>query len=260
MAAAFGFTLIFTGLVTHAWVSLLGAACLIGGLVGWFYEVLPHEAHETVLVEVEEIAIIPGREVMRLRAGKLPHRARLPLEIYPYRAGVRGGLIGGVAMAVLALLYGFVGHRSIWYPINLLAAAGSARVAALSYNQLLAFDLGGLLWALLVHGVGSALVGLLYGVLLPLFPRRPILLGGVIAPLLWSGLLYAGLAVTNPTLEARIDWKWFVPSQIAFGFVAGWVVQRGERIATMQHIPFLVRAGIEAPGLTGGEEGEEPEE
>ena len=27
-------------------------------------------------------------------------------------------------MAVLAILYGVIGHGSIWYPVNLLAAAG----------------------------------------------------------------------------------------------------------------------------------------
>ena len=44
------------------------------------------------------------------------HRARLPLEIYPISAGVKGGLAGSVAMAVLAMLYGVVGQHSIWYP------------------------------------------------------------------------------------------------------------------------------------------------
>ena len=49
------------------------------------------------------------------------HRARLPLEIYPVSAGVKGGLAGGVAMAVLAMLYGIVSGHGIWYPINLLS-------------------------------------------------------------------------------------------------------------------------------------------
>ena len=34
------------------------------------------------------------------------HRAWLPLEIYPISAGVKGGLAGSVAMAVLAMIYG----------------------------------------------------------------------------------------------------------------------------------------------------------
>ena len=38
-------------------------------------------------------------------------------------------------------------------------------------------------------------------------------------------------------------------SQFAFGVVAGFVVARHEPISTMQHLPFAVRAGIEAPGI-----------
>src|SRR6185369_2880332 len=93
----------------------------------------------------------PSPRVRHLQIGELGHRARLPLEIYPYSAGVRGGLVGGAAMTILAILYGIIGHGSIWYPVNLLAAAGSARISAMSYQQLLAFDGTGLLLAFLIH-------------------------------------------------------------------------------------------------------------
>jgi hypothetical protein len=112
-----------------------------------------------------------------------------------------------------------------------------------------------LVLAIIIHAIGSALVGLLYGVTLPMFPRRPILLGGVLAPLFWSGILYAGLGIIHPTLQARIDWGWFMATQFAFGVVAGLVVARHERISTLQHLPFVVRAGIEASGI-GSEESE----
>jgi hypothetical protein len=254
LVAAFGLTLVFAGLLTHVMMSTLGAVTLCMGLVGWFRQVLPHEVHETVLLEEDELARpVPRPKVRHLEIGELGHRARLPLEIYPYSAGVRGGLVGGAAMAVLAVLYGLLGHKSLWYPINLLAAAGSARISSMSYEQLLAFDGTGLLLAFLIHAAGSALVGLLYGVTLPMFPRRPILLGGILAPLFWSGILYAGLEIINPTLQARIDWKWFMAFQFAFGLVAGFVVTRHEKIYTMQHLPFAVRAGIEAPGIGNDE-------
>jgi hypothetical protein len=172
---------------------------------------------------------------------------------------VRGGLVGGAAMAVLALLYGLIGHGSIWYPINLLAAAGSAKILAMSDQQLLQFSATGLALATFMHVAGSALVGLLYGVTLPMFPRRPMVLGGILGPLFWSGLLYAELNIINPALQARIDWKWFIASQAAFGLVAGFVVARHEPIFTMQHLPFAVRAGIEAPGLTDETGGRNPD-
>ena len=43
------------------------------------------------------------------------------------------------------------------------------------------------------------------------------------------GLLHASLDVVNPTLEARVDWPWFVVTQIGFGVVAGIVVTRTAR-------------------------------
>ncbi len=178
LAAAFGLTLLFAGLITHVLVSVLGAITLCAGLISWFREVLPHETHEAVVLEQEELAAPrPESKVRHLEVGELGHRARLPLQIYPYSAGMRGGLVGGAAMAVLAILYGLIGHRSIWYPINLLAAAGSAQISAMSYNQLLEFSATGLVLGTIIHVAGSALVGLLYGVALPMFPRRPMLLG-----------------------------------------------------------------------------------
>src|SRR5882672_5925867 len=250
LAAAFGLSLVWAGLLTHWMISALGAVCLVAGLAGWFREVLPHEAHVPVpIVPAPAQALGPAPIVRHLQIGEQGHRARLPLEIYPYSAGIRGGLVGGVAMALLAMLYGIVAHQSIWYPINLLAAAGSAHISAMSHDQLLAFNGTGLVLAIIFHGIGCTLIGLLYGIALPMFPRRPLLLGGILAPLFWSGILYTGLGVINPALQARIDWPWFMASQFAFGVVAGFVVARHEPISTMQHLPFAVRAGIEAPGI-----------
>jgi hypothetical protein len=118
LVAAFGLTLVFAGLLTHVMVSTLGLIALCMGLVGWFRQVLPCEVHEAMALE-REGAALPSRElrVRHLEIGELGHRARLPLEIYRYSAGVRGGLVGGAAMAILAILYGTVGHGSIWYPL-----------------------------------------------------------------------------------------------------------------------------------------------
>ena len=65
------------------------------------------------------------------------------------------------------------------------------------------------------------LVGLLYGAMLPMLPTRPIILGGIIGPLLWTGLLYHVLGFVNPLLDEKINWVWFAASQVAFGVVAG---------------------------------------
>jgi hypothetical protein len=73
-------------------------------------------------------------------------------------------------------------------------------------NELAAFHLRALLTAIPIHLVTSLLVGLLYGAMLPMLARRPILLGGLIAPLFWSGLLASVLNIVNPILDRRIDW------------------------------------------------------
>ena len=57
-----------------------------------------------------------------MAAARELQRAFLPLEIYPISAGVKGGLAGSAAMAVVAMLYGALSRNRIWYPINLLAA------------------------------------------------------------------------------------------------------------------------------------------
>jgi hypothetical protein len=247
---AFGFTLMFAGLLTSMSVSVLGTVLAVAGCVGWFREVFPHEHEETVPVVFEEYRIATERRVVE-RVPVAPDlvRAWLPLETYPISAGLKGGLAGGVAMAMLACTYGLLKAGSIWYPINLLAATVYAESLKLGPAQLNSFHAGSFAIALGLHGIGSIFVGLLYGAMLPMFARRPIVLGGLIAPVLWSGLLYSIMELLNPLLASRINWVWFMASQIAFGVVAGIVVVRQERVSTRENLPFVVRAGIEAPGI-----------
>jgi hypothetical protein len=247
---AFGFALILAGLVTSFSLSILGAILFVTASVGWFRDVLPLEKEETVEVTEEVTAVSTSRlEVERLPMAPELTRALLPLETYPVSAGIKGGLAGSVAMAVLACLFGVLNQGSIWYPINLLAATIYGQSLQLTPATLNAFHLGSFVVATVIHLITSLLVGLLYGAMLPMFPRRPILLGGFIAPILWTGLVHSLLGLMNPLLNERIDWPWFIASQFAFGIVAGLVVVSQERVRTRQFMPFLMRAGIDAPGL-----------
>jgi hypothetical protein len=249
---AFGITLVLAGVVTASSISILGAILAVTGCVGWFRDVLPHEKEETVEVKAEVAAVFTARrEVERLPIAPDLPRALLPLETYPVSAGIKGGLAGSVAMAVLACLYGFLKQGSIWYPINLLAATVYSQSLLLGTSSLNAFHLDSFSLAVVIHLTTSLLVGLLYGAMLPMFPRRPIVLGGVIAPVFWTGLIYSLLGLIDPLLNERIDWSWFAASQFAFGVVAGLVVMRQETVRTPQFVPFLVRAGMEAPGMMG---------
>lgn len=257
-AMAMGTSLTFAGLLTNASVSVLGAILTIFGAVGWFREVLPHERHEVLPVEAEEPpAVVPPREVLRLEVGQPIKRAWLPIRIYPISAGVKGGLAGGVAMAVLAVLYGLVFFHSIWYPINLLAGSLYAPSAMPSMEDMMGFHMGWFLFALAMHVTMCLLVGLLYGAMLPMLPRHPIVLGGIIGPLLWTGLLYHVIGFVNPLMDQRINWWWFAASQVAFGVVAGLVVARQTKVLTTENMPLALRAGIEAPGLMHERDGED---
>ncbi len=249
LVLAFGFALVFAGLLTNTSVSILGALLAIAGCVGWFREVFPCEHEESVPVIQEDLSVTTERRVIeRLPVTGELVRAWLPLETYPISAGLKGGLAGSVAMALLACGYGLLKVGSIWYPINLLAAVVYSQSLKLGPTQLNSFHADSFVIALLLHGLVSSLVGLLYGAMLPMFSRRPILLGGVIAPVLWSGLLYSMLGILNPLLESHIDWLWFTVSQVAFGIIAGLVVVRQSRVPTRENLPFVLRAGIEAPG------------
>src|ERR1700739_4426736 len=64
LVLAFGFTLMFAGLLTSASVSVLGVVLAVAGCVGWFLEVFRREHEETVPVVYEEHRITTERRVV----------------------------------------------------------------------------------------------------------------------------------------------------------------------------------------------------
>ena len=262
LVLAFGITLLYAGLVTQVVVSVVGLLLMLRAAVGWFYEIFPAGKHEVVLVLAESQRAQPikvsSRSVTRLEAGVASHRVRIPAEFHPYSAGIRGGLVGGVAMAVVACTYGFIAHRSIWYPINLLAAAAMPSMARADLAQFKTFNGTAFIIASLSHAAISSLVGLLFALLLPMLPsRRAAFWGSFFTPILWSALVWATLGLVNPALNARINWVWFIVSQIAFGMVTGYLVHHSKMVETMQTWPLAARAGLEIPGLMHEKETEE---
>jgi hypothetical protein len=250
--AAFGITLILSGLITHVVVSAVGIATLLCAAIGWWRDVLPEQIEELVPVSAAERSEtgVPKSSlaVDHLATGVDAHRVRIPEEVHPYWAGLYGGLAGAAAMALVATFFGLISQGSIWYPVNLLAAGIVPSLADAPLSQLREFSAAGLIAGSIIHVVTSLLVGVLYAISLPMFPRGAKWRSGLVTPVLWSGIVAATLSVINPTLNARIEWPWFVGSQIAFGLVAGWVIARTEKIETMQSWPLIDRAGIEAQG------------
>ena len=252
MVFAFGVTLLFAGLVTHYVVSLVGLVIAFRSAVGWWRDVIPVEEHEEVPIDAAlrpAPIMVEDRSVVRLRAGEAKHRVRIPEEIHPYSAGFWGGLAGGAVMAGLACLYGLIAQHSVWYPVNLLAGAVIPSMATATIEQLRMFHGLAFVAALVGHVVLSSLVGVLYAVILPMFPKYAPFWGGILMPLFWTSLIATSLWLLNPVLNERINWPWFVVCQLAFGLVAGFVIARSTSIHTMQSWDLAERAFVQAPGL-----------
>jgi hypothetical protein len=248
--AALGITLMFSGIVTHIAVTMVGTVMLLRAAIGWWFAVLPDQKEEVVGVTAADRAAArvskSSSRVDHLTDGVERHRVRIPVEVHPYWTGLYGGLVGAVAMAVVAMLFGLIAQGSIWYPINLLAAGILPSMDHASIAQLGQFSEAGLIAGSFIHLTTSVFVGLLYAISLPMFPRGATWRSGLVTPVLWSGLIAATLSVVNPTLNERINWGWFVASQIAFGLACSWVIARTAKIETMQSWPLAARAGIEA--------------
>jgi hypothetical protein len=250
---ALGLALIIAGLVTHPIVSWVGVASAFAGAIGWWRDVLPHEkeVHSPLQSESERAAPIAPRPraVEHLVAGQGQHRLRLPIEVRPLSAGLRGGLAGSVAMAVVACGYGLIAQGSVWLPINLLAGAALPGMEHETVAQIARFDATALVVASFAHLSISLMMGLVYAALLPMLPGRPLVWGGIVAPLAWTGVTWSAIGLLNPALAQHVSWPWFIASQIAFGLVAGLVIARVEPIRTLQSLSLAERAGVEAGGI-----------
>jgi len=254
---AFGLALLFAGLVTSLAVSVVGAVVLLWGAVGWFRVVMPVQQEESVKVVRTLSATVTSstRRVDHLRPGAGGHRIRIPVQVHPYSAGLLGGAFGGVGMAIIACLYGLLAHGSIWYPINLLAAAALPSLTDAGPEVLNTFQLPGFIVALLTHVIFSVFVGLMFAVILPMMPSRfTAFWGSFLAPVLWTALIASTLQLINPALNSKIAWGWFIASQIAYGLITGYIVAHSKWVETQQDWPLAARAGLEAPGLMPGEE------
>jgi hypothetical protein len=246
---AIGVTLLLAGLVLTLVISLAGFLIGLIGAIGWFRDVFPTPKHEIVPLAAAdqrpEPVKVSQRRISHLHYGEQSHRVRIPMEVHRYSAGIIGGLAGGAAMAILAMIYGLVAQHSIWYPINLLAASGIPSLADASLATLRQFNAAGLIVAILSHGTLSVLVGLLYTVLLPMLPARyEWLFGGIMTPLIWTALIYPTFDLVNPALASRVDWIWFVVCQVSFGVVGGYIVFKSQKVETMQSWTLAQRMSV----------------
>lgn len=254
---ALGITLAVMGLVTAPAISYLGFVLIIAGCIGWFYDMFPHQRHEYVPIKHEVIEVRTARrsvEVVRPRGG-LTQWA--PIQFHPIDYGLEAGILGGIAMAIVAILYGLFHFHSIWYVPNLVGGAGLVGWTHPTMAQITHFRATAFVFSILIDGCVSFFVGILYAALLPTLPRGAIVLGGIVAPLIWSILLFWGMAAINPYLAARTNWLWFALSQVAYGLAASWSVSRRTKYPGGVRPSLGVRFGVHSPGFGGRGGGQE---
>jgi hypothetical protein len=246
MVLGLGVVLLAAGVALHYGFLIAGVLIFAAGLTGWIVQLLPGRGHHhEELVEPsrrpQPVAAAPGT-IEPLHPGRPGYRFQLPEKVHPISAGVKGGLVGGLVMPIPALAYGIIsGH--IWYPVNLLA--GMVIPFGKDAN-LTDFNPTYFIVALLIHVVNSVIFGLLYGVLLPTLPDipRPLAWGGLLMPLLWTGVSFTVMGSVNLALAKDVKWPWFIFSQFLFGLTTAIVVMR---LRNARPLP----AGL-AGGLAGG--------
>ncbi len=250
LTLALGLAMLALGVITSLAFLIVGAVIMIGGLSLWIVSLLPGRGyvHEPHVAPMGRPMTILGRPstVEHLRSGMPGYRLRLPTKVHPISAGVRGGIVGGMVMPVPALVYGLLSGHGIWYPVNLLAGMVLPGIGRMTGTELEQFRLSLFLLGVFIHAVLSVVLGLIYGVLLPTLPAipRPIAWGGLLMPLLWTGVSFAMMGSVNPMLAKGVDWPWFIASQVLFGVSAAIVIIRSPGL----HPVF---AGLLA-GIAGG--------
>jgi hypothetical protein len=245
MVLALGMAMLAAGIATNLAFVVVGAALLIFGLGLWVSQLVPgrgevHEPRVDLLRRPSPVTVKVGG-VGHMREGMPGSRLRLPTEVHPISAGIKGGLLGGVLMPLPALVWGlWSGH------VNLLAGFVLPGVDRMTTGELEQFRLGLLALGLSIHVVNSATFGMIYGVLMPTLPSlpRPLAWGGLAMPMLWTGLSFALMGLVNPLLAKGVDWPWFIASQFVFGVVAALAIERFRSLGPL-------KAGL-LGGVAGG--------
>jgi hypothetical protein len=235
LVLALGITLLAAGVAFGTAFLVVGAVLVAVGLGFWIVQLLPGRghAHESLVEAVRSQPVRAGSGgVEHLRPGMAGYRLRLPQDVHPVSAGLKGGLAGGAAMPVPALLWGLLSGHGVWYPVNILAGMVLPGVGRMTVPELEQFNASLLLVALVIHVVISEVFGLIFGVLLPTLPAvpRPIAWGGLLMPILWTGASYVAMQVVNPALPGRVSWPWFLLSQLVFGTTMPAVVLGAKRL------------------------------
>src|ERR1700719_2460102 len=120
LVLALGLSLLAAGVALGTAFLVVGVLVVVTGLGIWVAQLLPGRGHVrerlAAPTQLPPVTGAPGG-VEQLRPGMPGYRLRLPQDVHPISAGIRGGVAGAVTMPVPALIWGLVSHHSLWYPI-----------------------------------------------------------------------------------------------------------------------------------------------
>ncbi|MBI3943272.1 MAG: hypothetical protein HY326_09690 [Chloroflexi bacterium] len=153
-----------------------------------------------------------------------------PSQVYPLSSGALGGALGGTAMVLVAILYGLVSGKGIWYPVNLIATVGLRELQRMPGETLGQFHPDGLIFGLVVHYGMSLVLGVLFVLLLPTLPGFPVLWAVILGPAMWMVATFLVLPLVNPLMATLVDWPSFLIANVVFSLFMGWWIWRTPKI------------------------------
>ncbi len=163
-------------------------------------------------------------------AGQAVQQPRsVPALVYPYRVGLIGGALGGLAMVAVAVAYGIVSGR-LWLPVNLIGATLIRDLQTASLETMSAFNAPALAAGLALHAALSIGLGFVFALLLPTMPGPPVLWSLTVGPLLWAVASLVALPAVNPAMAAQVDVPSFFVAHVVYGLVLGWWIARTPKI------------------------------
>ena len=153
----------------------------------------------------------------------------VPAWVYPYRLGLSGGALGGLAMIVVALVYGWQ-HNSIWLPVNLIGATVVRDLQSASMAELSAFNLTALVAGLALHLIMAVGLGFLFALILPTFPGPVLIWSLTIGPALWVLASLLTLPLIDPVMNQYVDRPSFFAAHFVYGLVLGLWFTRAHKV------------------------------
>lgn len=133
-------------------------------------------------------------------------------------AGIVAGIMGGIAMAALTMMYTAGIGVGFWTPLRLMAATTSGVDALIGGG-------GTLFWGLMIHMMASIGFGIILAAVLP---RRAgagagFGIGLLYGVVVWAVMTFIGLPIVNTTMQARVALMpgWWFFAHLVFGGVAG---------------------------------------